>query len=56
MHSKRLEIWQNALWKILTNPAFEVLAAIVAVLVAAWVVIWSEAFQNGTASLPMLHK
>jgi len=56
MHSKRIEDWQNALWKILTNPAFEVVAAIVLMLVAAWVVIWSEAFQNGAASVPMLHK
>jgi hypothetical protein len=56
MQSKRLEDWQNALWKILTNPAFEVLAAMVLVLVAAGVVIWSEAFQNGAASVPLLHK
>ena len=56
MHSKRIEVWQNALWKILTNPAFEVVAAMVVVLLAAWVVIWSEAFQNGALSLPMPHK
>ena len=56
MHSKRVENWQNALWKILTNPAFEVVATILLVLVAAWVVIWSEVFQNGAASVPMLHK
>ena len=38
--------WQNALWKILTNPATEVVAAIVVVLLAAWFVIGTEAFQN----------
>lgn len=35
--------WQNAIWKLLTNPAFEVVAAIVLVLIAAWFVIDTEA-------------
>ena len=35
--------WQNAIWKFLTNPAFEVVAAIVVVLMAAWFVIDTEA-------------
>jgi hypothetical protein len=34
--------WQKAIWKIVTNPAVEVLAAIVAVLLAAWVVVATE--------------
>ena len=43
--------WQNALWKILTNPAFEVAAAIVMVLVAAWFVIDTDMLQK-SAPLP----
>ena len=38
--------WQNAIWKLLTNPAFEVVAAIVVVLIAAWFVIDTEALLN----------
>jgi len=44
------------LWKILTNPALEVVAAIVVVLIAAWIVIGNEAFQNGSATIPVLGK
>jgi hypothetical protein len=43
MHLRRLNSdWQKAIWKIVTNPAVEVLAAIVAVLLAAWVVIQTD--------------
>ena len=42
----------NWLWKLLTNPAFEVVATIVAVLLATWFVIGSEALQ-GSADLPL---
>jgi ABC-type nickel/cobalt efflux system permease component RcnA len=34
--------WQKPIWKILKNPAFEVVAAIVVVLIAAWIVISTE--------------
>jgi hypothetical protein len=34
--------WQKAIWKVLTNPAVEVVAAIVAVLLAAWIVVQTE--------------
>lgn len=43
--------WQNALWKILTNPAFEVVAAIVVVLIAAWFVIDTEALLSPSPRL-----
>lgn len=42
MQSKPLGHWQKALWKILTNPTVEVVAAIVVVLVAAWIVVDAE--------------
>ena len=35
------------LWKIVTNPAFEVIATIVVVLLATWYVIGSEALTLG---------
>ena len=31
--------WQKALWRLLTNPTFEVVAAIVVMIVAACVVV-----------------
>ncbi len=38
--------WRNALWKIVRNPAFEVVAAILVVLFAAWIVISIEVDQK----------
>ena len=34
--------WQKTLWKIVRNPAFEVVAAILVVLFAAGIVVQSE--------------
>jgi hypothetical protein len=34
--------WRNALWKIVSNPAIEVMAIIAVVLLAAWVVVSTE--------------
>jgi ABC-type nickel/cobalt efflux system permease component RcnA len=34
--------WRNAFWKLISNPAFEVVAAILAVLFAAWVLVQTE--------------
>lgn len=34
--------WPKQVWKVVTNPAFEVIAAIVVVLFAACVVIQAE--------------
>jgi len=38
--------WRNTIWKIVRNPAFEVVAAILVVIVAAWVVISLEVDQK----------
>ena len=35
--------WQKWIWKIVSNPAFEVVVAILVVLLAAWVVVQNEA-------------
>lgn len=35
------------LWRILTNPTFEVVAAIVVVILAAWIIVDSEALVRG---------
>jgi hypothetical protein len=40
--------WQKTLWKIVSNPAFEVVAAIAVVLFAAWIVISTEADNRHT--------
>ena len=40
--------WRNAIWKIVRNPAFEVVAAIVVVLFAAWLVVSFESEQKAT--------
>jgi hypothetical protein len=34
--------WQKALWKLLTQPTFEVVAAIVVMLLATWIVVSTE--------------
>ena len=40
--------WQKSLWKFVTNPMVEVVAAIVAVLLAAWIVVATEVdMRNG---------
>jgi len=40
--------WQKTLWKIVSNPAIEVVAAIAVVLFMAWIVISSEADNRHT--------
>ena len=40
--------WRNAIWKIVRNPAFEVLAAIGVVLLAAWIVVSLESDRKHT--------
>ena len=34
--------WHKTLWKILTNPMLEVVAALLVVAVAAWVVVETQ--------------
>lgn len=40
--------WQKTLWKIVRNPAIEVIAAIVVVLFAAWIVIATDTEQRSS--------
>jgi hypothetical protein len=44
--------WQK-IWKFITNPMVEVIAAILVVLVSAWVVIENESTQR-KHSVPVL--
>jgi hypothetical protein len=44
--------WQKVLWKIIRNPAIEVVAAIVVVLFATWLVVQSEA-ENRLSVFPV---
>ena len=49
MHLKFVDIdWQKRLWRILKNPALEVVAAILVVMLAAWVVVETETEQRST--------
>jgi len=49
--------WRQALWKIVSNPAIEVVAAIVVVLIASSVVILTEAENRHTVfPVPILAK
>ncbi len=41
--------WQKTLWKIVSNPAIEVLAAIVVVVFATWIVVQTEVDQKHPA-------
>ena len=45
--------WQKALRRIVRNPAVEVVAAIVVVMLAVWVVVQTETEHRGTR-LPAL--
>jgi ABC-type nickel/cobalt efflux system permease component RcnA len=46
---------QKILWRILTNPMFEVVAAILVVLLAAWVVVETQAdLRHDKHRLPLL--
>lgn len=49
----RLDVhdWHKQVWKAVTNPAVEVIAAIVVVLLATWVVVQTEA-ENRIPHLP----
>jgi ABC-type nickel/cobalt efflux system permease component RcnA len=54
MHLKFVDIdWQKRLWRILKNPALEVVAAILVVMLAAWVVVETETEQR-TTLFPLL--
>ena len=50
--------WQKTkLWKIVSNPAIEVVAAIIVVLFTAILVIWMEADDRKTAfPVPVLDR
>jgi hypothetical protein len=48
MQLKLGHAWQKALWRIVTNPAVEVIAAIVLVLLAAVVVVQTETDLRST--------
>jgi hypothetical protein len=44
--------WQKAIWKLLTNPALELVATIALVMVATWFLIQNDVVQQG-AQLPL---
>ncbi len=49
MRSKSIgSAWQRALRRLFANPALEVIAAIVIVLLSAWLVIETEAHSHST--------
>jgi len=52
--------WPKTLWKIVTNPMVEVAAAIVAVLLATWVVVATEMDSRKAnhpfIDVPLVHK
>lgn len=45
--------WPGSVWKILRNPAVEVVAAIVVVLLAAWMLVSSEVEARGHTNFPV---
>ena len=47
--------WQKALWRIVTNPTVEVIAAIIVMVFAAWVVVETQAdLRHDKHRLPLL--
>ena len=49
MHTRSGGNWQKALRRIVRNPAVEVIAAIVVVMFAVWVVVQTETEHRATA-------
>jgi len=49
MHTRSGGSWQKAFRRIVRNPAVEVVAAIVVVMLAVWVVVQTESEHRGTA-------
>jgi len=49
MHTRPGGNWQKAFRRIVRNPAVEVVAAIVVVMLAVWVVVQTESEHRGTA-------
>ena len=47
MTQKPVRNEMSRLWRILTNPTFEVIAAIVVVMLAAWIIVDTEALVRG---------
>jgi hypothetical protein len=39
--------WQKAIWKLLANPALELVATIALVMVATWFLIQNDGVQQG---------
>jgi hypothetical protein len=47
--------WQRVLWRILTNPMFEVVAAILVVALSAWIVVETQMdLRHDPHKLPLL--
>lgn len=47
--------WQRILWRILTNPMFEVVVAILVVALSAWVVVETQMdLRHDRHKLPLL--
>ena len=42
MHPRTSGDWQKTLWKIVTNPTFEVVAAVIVMAFAAWIVVQTQ--------------
>ena len=40
--------WRHSIWKLVSNPALEVVAAILLVLFATWLVVSTEAEEKKT--------
>ena len=55
MTQKPVRDEMHKLWRILTNPTFEVLAAIVVMMLAMWIIVDSEALLRAP-HLPVFAK
>ena len=53
MQLKPIGTWHKALWKFVTNPTVEVVAAIAVVMLSAWVVVQTEVDLKGHHPFPV---
>jgi hypothetical protein len=49
-----MHLRQDSIWRLLTNPAFEVILAIAVVLLAIWILVDTDAIQGNETQVPAL--
>ena len=49
-----MHLRQDSIWRLLANPAFEVILAIAVVLLAIWILVDADGVQGSETQVPAL--